>query len=572
MIAGSTILVVSTGHGRGQALQQRQLQLHPGGIAVTLATGRNAGIEVPEHALSQGRVGAVAVALAAGFDHGGQRCTAAGQIEQLAIDADAGGLQPRSVAALVAVRQPLVLARGQRLVQARRIRRIHFNAIAGAQLWAQQVRIDADQQARALRPVLVARAAVGRFVIPVRAADAATGADVERPRLLQEAVGIALHAADLFGRETPVPAFQLTAVLVIEVIARRGPARCAGVVVDARSADRRIGEQFLTVIQAPGHRAVRIDVALLGLHGPERGCGFIAAAVPALAGILRAEDAAAVQRAGGIAAIGTGIDVVVGGGVAAIRHGRRERRHAARIVGERIHEVALRTVDRFAVGDLQAEDRVPVLTRTATDRLQALVVAATLFGGAGADIDPDAVIGFLQDDVDHAGDRIGAVHRRGAPGQHFDPVDQRAGDVGQVDYVDRAFVGQRVVRLPAAVDQHQGTVGAEAAQVDGVGSRGEGVAEILALHVAGILGQRAERLERAAVALRLDLLLGDHGNRGWTFHAGAGDARAGDGDGLQLGGCIGRVDQRYRTKQRQQRHNQGPPTQRAIQHRHADFR
>ncbi|MNV36515.1 hypothetical protein D3C71_1279960 [compost metagenome] len=322
----------------------------------------------------------------------------------------------------------------------------------------------------------------------------------------------------------------------------------------------------------PGQCAVRVDVALLGLHRPEGGRRLVAAAVRSLARVLGTEHAAAVQAAACVAAGQAGVDVGVGAGIAPVGHRGGQRGHAARIVAERIHEVALRAVDRLAVGDLQAEDRIPLLARTAADRLQALVVAAALFGGAGTHIDADAVIGFLEDDVDHTGDCVGAIHRRGTASQHFDPVDQRTRDVGQVDHVDRAFVGQRIIRLAATVDQHQRAVGAEATQVDGVGRRREGVAEILTLHVAGVLGQRAERFEGAAVALRFDLFLGDHGDRGRAFHAGAGDARAGDRDRIELGGRIGRVDHGTCAEQGQQRQNQDPPTQRAIQHRHADFR
>src|SRR5690606_36426319 len=78
----------------------------------------------------------------------------------------------------------------------------------------------------------------------------------------------------------------------------------------------------------------------------------------------------------------------------------------------------------------------------------------------GVDLDAFEVV--LQDEVDHAGDGVSAVHGRGAAGDGVDALDQGQRDgVG----VDHAFEVER--HHAAAVDQHQRTVGAQAAQVDG---------------------------------------------------------------------------------------------------------
>ena len=70
----------------------------------------------------------------------------------------------------------------------------------------------------------------------------------------------------------------------------------------------------------------------------------------------------------------------------------------------------------------------------------------------------------LGDKVDHAGDRVGAVGRRGAVTQHFDAVDDVVGNGVQVDEVAHAVIGKRVVGGAQAVEQHQRRVGRQAAQ------------------------------------------------------------------------------------------------------------
>jgi hypothetical protein len=79
------------------------------------------------------------------------------------------------------------------------------------------------------------------------------------------------------------------------------------------------------------------------------------------------------------------------------------------------------------------------------------------------------MVGVLELDVDHAGDRVRAILRGGAVAQHLDPADREAGDEVHVDRgaaaADRAVdVEQRRDVAALAVDQHQGLVRAEAAQ------------------------------------------------------------------------------------------------------------
>ena len=80
-----------------------------------------------------------------------------------------------------------------------------------------------------------------------------------------------------------------------------------------------------------------------------------------------------------------------------------------------------------------------------------------------------AIVGAFEADVDHPGDGIGPILRRGAVAKHFDPLDRQRRDQIHVDR--RAAATDRAVDIeqgrdvaPLAVDQHQGLVGAEPAQ------------------------------------------------------------------------------------------------------------
>jgi hypothetical protein len=87
----------------------------------------------------------------------------------------------------------------------------------------------------------------------------------------------------------------------------------------------------------------------------------------------------------------------------------------------------------------------------------------------------EALVVALQDEVDHAADRVGTVDRRGAVAQDLDPVDGVERNRVQVD---RGAL-ERVVDDPPAVEENQGLVAvgagraAQAAQVGlGLGAGG----------------------------------------------------------------------------------------------------
>ena len=103
----------------------------------------------------------------------------------------------------------------------------------------------------------------------------------------------------------------------------------------------------------------------------------------------------------------------------------------------------------------------------------ALLPGVAALRDAGFHTAADALDFLLGDDVDHAGDRVGAVRRGRAVAQHLDVLDDVVGDRVQVDEVARAVIGQRVVRGAHAVEQHQRRVGGQAAQRDRRGARRE---------------------------------------------------------------------------------------------------
>jgi hypothetical protein len=98
-----------------------------------------------------------------------------------------------------------------------------------------------------------------------------------------------------------------------------------------------------------------------------------------------------------------------------------------------------------------------------------------------ADLRAAAVIGALELDVDHAGDRVRAILRRRAVAQHFDAIDRERGNRVEVDRsraaTHRSVDVEQCGHVTAlAVDQHQGLVGREAAQrggADHIGAVGD---------------------------------------------------------------------------------------------------
>ena len=107
-------------------------------------------------------------------------------------------------------------------------------------------------------------------------------------------------------------------------------------------------------------------------------------------------------------------------------------------------------------------DAVAPQVAPAARQVDALLVAAALAPGLVALVGEGAALDrALGDEVDDAADGVGAVDGRGAVAQHLDPFQRRHRDDVQVDRVGE--VG--VVGQAPAVQQHQGLVAAQAAQV-----------------------------------------------------------------------------------------------------------
>src|SRR5690606_22327369 len=98
-----------------------------------------------------------------------------------------------------------------------------------------------------------------------------------------------------------------------------------------------------------------------------------------------------------------------------------------------------------------------------------------------------ALVVLAGDEVDDTADGVGAVHGRGAVAQHLDPVDR--GERGRAE-VHRAAL-EAVGGDAAAVEQHQGRVGALPAQV---GAGDAVVAALLLVDDAGVAGQVVRRV------------------------------------------------------------------------------
>src|SRR5688572_6869018 len=149
---------------------------------------------------------------------------------------------------------------------------------------------------------------------------------------------------------------------------------------------------------------------------------------------------------------------------------RREgvaRRRVVQVLGEdaAAREVALAAAQPVVLAVIERDGGVEALLGEIAEAEQGVgapAATAGLLGDCAVDRGFAADVVLAQDEVDHAGDRIGAVDRGGAFLQHLDALDRRDRDV--VD-VDGRAVGQSPAGSDAlAVDQDQGALRAQAAQ------------------------------------------------------------------------------------------------------------
>ena len=257
--------------------------------------------------------------------------------------------------------------------------------------------------------------------------------------------------------------------------------------------------------------------------------------------VLRQRRSAFVQTRHRRAIVGRrDVDVIVP--VVDLRDQARQAPARGRRVQGGVLDPALVTPQRLLALQFQADDAVEVATLEPGGERDVERLAAATGGIAIAHVHDGAVGGLLQDEVDDAGHRIRSVDRRGAAGQHFHPVDHAQRDIADVGEVAAAVERKREVGDATAIDQHQGVVGAQAAQVDRLRARGGlgagGV--LLALHAAAVLAQRAQHLGHGGEAGRADLLGIDHRDRRRPFDLRTRDARTGDLDRIDVGDRFGR--------------------------------
>ena len=164
----------------------------------------------------------------------------------------------------------------------------------------------------------------------------------------------------------------------------------------------------------------------------------------------------------------------------------------------------------------------------------AILLGVATAGNAELGAAADAVVGLLGDDVDHAGDRVGAVAGRCAVAQHVDPLDDVVGDRVEVDEVTRTVVGQRIVSRAKAVEQDERRVGRKAAQRDCRCTAGERAVggEAVGQGRAVVRGQALQAfLDRRDTAL-FERFGGDRGHRRRSGSEGVAKDRPGNDDRL----------------------------------------
>ena len=160
---------------------------------------------------------------------------------------------------------------------------------------------------------------------------------------------------------------------------------------------------------------------------------------------------------------------------------------------------------------------------------------------------------MLEDDVDHAGDGVGAVLSGGAFLQHFDMIDRHDRDHVQVGGGRALILAAQHVQVAGgvaalAVDQHQRVVGGEAAQARRQGQGAGVAAQRFRREGRGDLGQGLDQVGLADMGKRVGADDGDGGGAVGGGHAGD----AGAGDNHRLGITLGHgLSQRWNGESRQ---------------------
>ena len=189
-------------------------------------------------------------------------------------------------------------------------------------------------------------------------------------------------------------------------------------------------------------------------------------------------------------------------------------------------------INRAAIGAHPTGDGIVSGCQLVSDKRPSIVVVVV---EAVLSVDPETFELGIHHEVDHAGHGVSTVNRRSTTGQHVNALDH-----GTRDHVD---VGSRGVRIAgdeaAAVDQHQVTFRAEAAQVQrGCAGSAVGVVRTLA---SKDLRERVNQIFHAGGAGVLDFFSRYHCNRAGRIEVWRGKTRTGDDDGGAIFGFIRRI-------------------------------
>ena len=278
----------------------------------------------------------------------------------------------------------------------------------------------------------------------------------------------------------------------------------------------RVGEE-LQVLAEQGMFRVAEDAVTLGITDGR--------------GVQREREPVGRARVGGVVreALGRGarraaIDQSAGrDDVGGIR--RRGGAHAAGVAGARrvvrVREVRQRTVAVAAVQRVgavvgAADEHGGLLGRGTEDEAVALFRGVGRGGVAVGRIELGAIEVLLQDDVHHAGDRIGAVQGGTAVLEHLDPVHRPERDGVEV-----------LVRRAPPVDEHQ-RAARDAAQRDRRGPVAAVALREAVVAAADRRGRLAEDLVDGAGTAALDGLRGDDVDRSGGDRLRRRDQRSGD--------------------------------------------
>ena len=389
---------------------------------------------------------------------------------------------------------------------------------------------------------LVVGARQADVVVPVRVlaqgAVHAQGDGVRRALVLLHGV---FPAAHVFRGEGALQVQEIVQFRIVEVapLHAGAPPGVVGtdVVLDLFVAEQHVGVALREVIEVPGRVGVELHAVLAVLEravarGRHRTAVVLVAEARAGLQVDRTVEAAA-----DVGAVGRVEELVAGERAVDQPVAAGQLRGTVVAVGiELAGEVALVTPHRVALLGLDAEHDVQLVVgrADAVGEADAAAAAAALIVATQAGAEDRAVDVLLEDDVDHAGDRVGAVQRGLATRQDLDPLHQLHRNAADVVEDVRAVVQRRVVGHRAAIDQVLHVAGGQAEQAERLGALGERGRALVVLHAAGRERAALQHFGDVVESARLDVFRRDDRDRGEGLHRGLRDQRTGHRDLVEV--------------------------------------